>query len=238
MIIASNQPWFSDWNYGLLTWLSRYLPHSNTTDDLAVFLIFNPIISSWIFAACFYLLWTKNDDQQVRRRQYLIASFIAFCISCLVTLVVRPWIHWPAPVVNGHFRHLFPSYFWAYGNYNSFPSHSTLAYFGVAVGLWPLNRRLSTFLAGFVLLFISLPRVYAGGHYPIDVLFSCVLAIVTLLAVWRWAPIEGLQSRWLNDQKSFREVPNLLFFLWLFELGEGFRGLEFLAGVGRRLYMH
>lgn len=61
-----------------------------------------------------------------------------------------------------------PGYFWGNGTFNSFPSHATLAYFAVAAGLWSLNRRLGLTLALLVLGLVSLPRIYLGGHYPID----------------------------------------------------------------------
>jgi membrane-associated phospholipid phosphatase len=229
----SVDPWFSDWNHNLLRVLFRCVPHRAFTDDYCDLLIVNPLLSSWVFAACFYRSWTKDDEQQTRRRGYLARSVVAFGIAALVTLILRPWIHWPAPVLNPNFQPLYPRYLWGAGSRNCFPSHSTLAYFMMAVGFWPLNRRLSLWLSGMALFFISLPRVYVGGHYPIDVLFSCVLGVLVLVAVWR-CPIPVGVSNWWTAQKLQGAAWGVLFFLWAFELGEGFRGVELLVGVARR----
>jgi membrane-associated phospholipid phosphatase len=227
-------PWFSTWNYRLFQVLFRLLPHNAITDDYCDLLILTPVLSTWVFAACFYQYWTKNDEQQAWRRSYLVRAVVALGIAGFMTLVLRPWIHWPAPDLNPHFQLLFPPYLWGNGSKNCFPSHSTLAYFMMAAGFWPLNRRLSLWLSGMALFFISLPRVYEGGHYPVDVVFSCVLGVLVLVAVWRW-PVPASLSNWWTGRKSQGAMWDLIFFLWVFELGEGFRSLELLASVARRV---
>jgi membrane-associated phospholipid phosphatase len=227
----SLDPWFSSWNYELFRILFRHIPHSKATDDWSEALISNPALSTWVFSFCFYRFWTKNDSQKLERRRHLVSSVIALSFAVLITLVLRPWIHWPAPVLNANFQTLFPQYLWGNGNENCFPSHSTLVYFTIAVGFWPLSRRLSISLAVLTLAFVSLPRVYEGGHYPIDVVFSCGLTILTLVAIWRW-PIFTKVSNWLVESKRpANALQDLILFGWLFELAEGFHSIEFLAGV-------
>lgn len=228
-------PWFSSWNYDLLRILFTRIPHRKITDDFCELLISNPVLSSWVFAACFYRFWAKDDEQSRHRRGYLVSVVLGFGIAVVVTLILRPWIYWPAPVLNPNYQALFPRYLWGNGEENCFPSHSTLAYFTIGLGFWPLNRRLSCFLSVMALLLISFPRVYEGGHYPIDVLFSCFLAILVLVALWRSTFLVRV-SNWLAEPKAsvegFRDV---VFFLWVFELGEGFRGVDLLVKLARRI---
>jgi membrane-associated phospholipid phosphatase len=228
-------PWFSSWNYDVLQTLVTLLPHNRITDDCCQALLLNPLLSSWLFAACFYRYWIKDDEKKTWRQCHLLSAVVAFGFGGLITLIVRPWIHWPAPVLNPQFQSLFPRYLWGEGNDNCFPSHSTLAYFTIAGGFWPLNRRLSLWLSVLTLLLISLPRVYAGGHYPIDVIFSCFLAIVTLVAVWH-LPVLCNALQWRSNGKLGATFQDFMFFLWVFELGEGFRSLEFLVNAARRAF--
>jgi len=227
-------PWFSQWNYHLLQIFFRWVPHTAFADKYCDLFILDPLLSTWIFAACFYRFWTKDDEQTARRRQCLVQAVVAFGVAVVVTLLLRPWIHWPAPVLNPNFQPLFPRYLWGDGSENCFPSHSTLAYFMIAAGFWPLHRRLSALLAAMAFCFVSLPRVYAGGHYPIDVLFSCVLGILTLVAVWTLPA--SFTDRTLPTEGNFQGVAwDLVFFLWVFELGEGFRGTGLLLRAAQRL---
>jgi len=89
-------------------------------------------------------------------------------------------------------------------------------------------------LAAFALAAISFPRMYLGGHYPIDVLFSCGLGIAMLAATSCWRTPDSL-NHWLTREGTGTAIRDWLVFLWLFELGEGFRGVEFMAGLIREL---
>lgn len=214
-------PWFSAWNCRLLRLLFWAVPHRGRTDTVFDFLVFNHLATSWIFAACFYVLWAMEDSRQGWRRRRLLQVPVAFCVALLITLIVRPWISWPPPVLNPAFRPLYPSYFWSNSNPDSFPSHATLLYFVVAAGIWPLKKWLSVVLGVLVLLLISLPRIYVGGHYPIDVLASLLLVVLVLPLVWRW-PVPEPVSRWLVTQEPSRIIREVLVILWVFELGESF----------------
>lgn len=235
IVTFSAHPWFAPWNHQLLEALFRYIPQSEINDDRFETLIQNPILGTWIFAAVFYWLWSKDDEQLSARRLCLFRTLVAIGIAFLLTGVIRPWVDWPAPVLNPGFQPLFPHYLWGNGSWNCFPSHSTLAYFTLAAGLWPLKRVLSVSLCVLALAFVSLPRVYVGGHYPIDVLFSCVLGILVLLGVWRW-PVPASVSNWLMKRGPRTTLRDWMFFLWTFEVGEGFRGAEFLAAFARQLW--
>jgi len=237
--MAAN-PWFSSWNYGLFRILFGFIPHRDFTDNLCQVLISTPLLSTWVFAACCYRYWTKYDEPRdgelrARRRRYLVNAAAAFGIACLVTLVLRPWIHWPAPVLNPDYQPLFPRDLWGDGVANCFPSHSTLAYFMTAVGFWPLNRRLSLCLSGMALLLVSFPRVYVGGHYPIDVLFSCLLGILVLAAVWRSPLMASGPPKTVKRKGAGGLFREFVFFLWVFELGEGFRSVELLFSAVRHM---
>jgi membrane-associated phospholipid phosphatase len=235
MVTAMVGPWFSGWNYVLLKALFCSIPHSPNTDDWFGLLITYPFLGTWFFAVCFYLVWARDDEGQARRRSYLLRTVLAVGAAFLFTAVIRPWIRWPAPVLNPTFQTLFPRYLWGNDNTNCFPSHSTLAYFTVTMGFWPLKRGLSVLLSLLVLALVSMPRMYLGGHYPIDIVFSCALSLCALICVWQWH-LPNRVSEWLIRRGSGTTVRDCLFFLWTFELGEGFRGAEFVSGAVHRLF--
>jgi membrane-associated phospholipid phosphatase len=225
--LLSRDPWFCAWNYQLLRVLFQAIPHRTSIDRLFEFLIFDHLVSTWVFAAVFYSFWQIDDERREWRRCRLFQIVVAFAVAVLISLLLRPWIHWPAPVLNPHFQQLFPDYFWGKGSRDSFPSHATLLYFTVALGIWPLKRSLSAILCVLTLVLISFSRVYVGGHYPIDVLSSLVLAFVILVAVWRWR-IPTVVASWLAEPARNLGVRELLLVGWIFELGEEFGGITSL----------
>jgi undecaprenyl-diphosphatase len=224
-----NQNWLWKWNYHGFEILFRHVPPRPRTVDWFQFVITNPLLSTWIFAAASYYYWTKDDGQRTWRRARLVQTVVLLAVLTTITLILRPWVQWPAPNLNPQFEPLFPQYLWGSGNQNCFPSHSTLAYFTVAVGFYPLNRWLSLGLMLETLMLVSLPRIYVGGHYPIDVLFSCLMASGGFILMRHWWSRSYLLTA--ADKKPASILCETLFFLWVFELGEAFRGSELLAGA-------
>jgi membrane-associated phospholipid phosphatase len=193
-------------------------------DTAARFLAENPLVSSFIIAAIFYHYWQIGDERTLWRRRHLIGIIVACVIAVSVTGIIRPWLHWPSPSRAEGFRDLFPAYLWGTGNENSFPSHSTLVYILVAFGFWPLSRTISILSAVFVLVCVSLPRIYVGGHYPIDVLATLPLAVAVLLPVSLWAADSELANT-LVRLFSAGGWAGFILFGWFFELAEGFGSL-------------
>lgn len=82
---------------------------------------------------------------------------------------------------------------------------------------------------------MSVPRIYLGGHYPIDVAASMVLAIAAVTLIQQYQLPDAI-AEWLVRRGSGTAVREFLFIFWIFELGEGFRGsLSFLMKVKRLL---
>ena len=228
-------PWFPDWNYGVLQTLFAVLPHKNFVDASFEFIDRNRLVSTWPFAVAFYLFWRIEDARTESRRARLLQIIVAFAIAVAISFAVRPWIGWPAPALQPRFRALYPKYFWGDGTNDSFPSHSTLTYFLIAMGLWPLSKRISIILCLLVVPLVIAPRLYVGGHYPIDVVASLVLVVPVVLLVWQWrvpARIAGMLSP-SGARPLLRET---LVLLWVFELAQEFGGVEGILG-GLRHYL-
>lgn len=213
---------FREWDHLVLTLLFRLFPHTDPRMNFAEFFIYNPLASSWIFAAVFYFYWRSQDQHTPQRRSRLLEIVLSCLLGASVTLLLRPWLGAPSPARNPDFQGLFPQYLWGRGTANSFPSHATLVYFLVAAGLWPLSRKWSAALCAWVVLAISIPRIYLGGHYPTDVLCSIILAL-GFLWVARRAGATPRGAKIFGRIAAGGQWTELVLFLWLFELAEGFR---------------
>jgi undecaprenyl-diphosphatase len=217
------EPWLADWNRAVMEALFHVLPHSGARVNVAEFLTLNPLVSTLPFAAVFYLQWRIEDERTIWRRSRLLEVIVAFAAGMAFSLILRIWISWPAPTLSPVFREMFPDYIWGLGNLNSFPSHSTLAYTLAGAGMYSIRKRLGVLMFLFVLAAISFPRVYIGGHYPIDVVVSLALAFACLWAARRVGRIASVQA-WLERMAAGNGRVELFVFLWLFEMAEGFRG--------------
>lgn len=234
---AAPAPWFPSWNYALLKTFFSALPHTKLSLAIAYVFVRNPITSVWVFAAAFFYYWRVQDAETALRRRRLVAVAISCIAAVLATGLFRPWVGWPAPTRSPDFHVLYPVALWGAGTRNCFPSHSTLVYLTVAMGMLEFNRRLGVFLIGFTFLTVSMPRIYVGGHYPIDVVASAVLAGVVYLGV-RGISQHPLVANVLTTAASSSRWTDLLLLLWLCELGEGFRATETTASEVLRVVRH
>jgi len=230
-------PWFFAFNHWFLAGLVRFFPLTDPHMNLAEFFMHNRLVSGFVFSAAVYYFWSLRDERTEWRRARIIEAITACLAAVAVTLAVRPFIGTLPPCRTPGFQELFPQYLWRFGSGNSFPSHSTLVYFVIAAGLWPLSRKCSAILCAWVLLAISLPRVYVGGHYPTDVVASVVIAIAFLWIAWR-AGESRLGIRLLDRVASAGSWIEVAMFFWLFELGEGFRSAGELAMWVIRKVLH
>jgi len=225
----TSDPFLADWNFQVLKLLFLRFPHDGMRDTMAQFLASNALASTWIYAVVFYIYWRIEDDRTIWRRTRLFEIFVAFCLATLATLLFRPWVGWPAPTLVSRFQQLYPKSFWNTGNPNCFPSHSTLAYLLVAAGFWSFRRWLSLLLIVWVFLLISIPRIYVGGHYPVDVIGSIILAAAAAWAA-RLICARPQVALWLTRTVSKGLPVETFLFLWLFELGNGFRWSYWILG--------
>lgn len=221
-LVASPEPWFAEWNHAVLEHLFRILPFTWLRITIAEIFNYNSLASTWVFAIVFYLYWRREDERTLWRRTRLVEGTIACWFVVLATLPMRPLISWPSPTRVPFFQDLYPSHLGTVGTPDSFPSDSTLVYLTVAIGFAPLSRKACASLIAFTLLAISFPRIYLGGHYPIDVLASIIMAVVAAILVRLWGARSGM-SRFLEWAATRGRVTEFFVFAWLFELGEGFR---------------
>lgn len=214
--------WFREWDHLVLSLLFRLFPHTDPRMNFAEFFIYNPLAGYWIFAAAFYFYWRLQDQHTPQRRSSLLEIVFACVLGASVTLFLRPWLGAPSPARNPDFQGLFPRYLWGRGASNSFPSHATLIYLLIAAGIWPFSKRWSAALGAWVILAISIPRIYMGGHYPTDILCSIVFAFGFLWVAKR-AGATRCGAEVLGRIAGGGQWTELILFLWLFELAEGFR---------------
>ncbi len=62
--------------------------------------------------------------------------------------------------------------------WNSFPSDTATFFFALAFGLWRLSRPLGVFATVYTVVWVSLPRLYLGLHYPSDILAGALLGVL------------------------------------------------------------
>lgn len=143
-------------------------------DRLAIFFA---VYSGYILIAVLIYLWFVYR----RSRRFIIASLIATIISRgVLTTVIRFFYHHPRPFDVMSVHQLISESGW------SFPSGHAAFFFALSVPIFWYNKKL-----GFVFfatsVFMGLARIYAGVHWPVDVVGGAILgALVGYLTCFLW----------------------------------------------------
>ena len=126
-------------------------------------------------------LWFAGSDMLTRQR-YQIGLFVALTSMALSSLAVYI-INWqyfrPRPFVDHDVTLLFYQ-----PTDSSFPANSMAATFGIAAAVWGVNRRIGTVLLIAATLY-GFARVYAGVHYPLDIVAGALIAVVITFLVFK-----------------------------------------------------
>ena len=136
-------------------------------------------------------LWFAGADagERTKHQKGILAALASMALSSWSVYAINGVYQRPRPFVDNDIAVLF-----YYPTDPSFPSNSAAATFALAAAVWVVNRKVgAVMLAAAAALGFS--RVYAGVHYPLDVLVGSGIGVVIALLVHRLrALLEPLPS--------------------------------------------
>ena len=138
-----------------------------------------------VYAALVVVLWLVTRPGEERRWKFAaIAATGSAGLALLINQIIAAFWHRPRPY-ESH-----PAvYHLSHSHDPSFPSDHASAAFGIAFGIYFVDRRIGRlFLV--VAALIAAGRVVVGAHYLTDVLASVVVgAVAAALVVWLGRPL-------------------------------------------------
>jgi len=134
-----------------------------------------------------WYFWFRDTDPTSDTRRIIIATLIGCMVSVLIARVAndigpyqpRPFAN-PALPLHAYIG-LPPRETQALFLWSSFPSDHAALFFSLATGIFLLSRAIGAFAFLFVLIFVALPRVYLGLHYPTDILAGGLLGVACVV---------------------------------------------------------
>ncbi len=183
------------------------------------------LLRGGIALAAFWALWLRPAEDEVQRRETLMAVLIAAMLSVLVArglslllpFRVRPMF---APGIDYHAPLGADAFNYDLEDWSSFPSDNAAFFFAWITGFWLFSRRLAIVFGLFSAVFVVLPRTYFGFHYPGDLLVGALIGIAITLALTRAPSLAA--SPLLAVKRRSPVYFNALMFLLTFEAGNLF----------------
>ncbi|HEX4270443.1 MAG TPA: phosphatase PAP2 family protein [Rhizomicrobium sp.] len=143
------------------------------------------LVNGGVMMAAYWWLWFERRGSKSERQRGIlilmaISSFIALFLARGLAdiLPFRPRPMFAGIPYNQPSMHIFSNY----ENWSSFPSDHAAMYFALSFGVFLLWRSLGTVLMIYSLVWICLPRVYLGLHYPGDIAAGAAIGILVASA--------------------------------------------------------
>lgn len=128
----------------------------------------------WLIAALLLVFWFKGNQRST------VYSVLTVILALVFGQIISHIYPHPRPfTVEATVHQLIP-----HAPDNSFPSDHALGTFALAFAIWRSNRRWG---AGLLVLAIitGLGRIYAGVHYPADIVGGAIVALLAAFLVIR-----------------------------------------------------
>lgn len=160
----------------------------------------------------YWWFWFAGDgERRARRRRVIVAALLGtFCALVLARFMATmlPYRLRPMNELGIGFQPPSLPIVMTLENWSSFPSDTASLFFALSFGVLRLSRPLGAALMACSAIWICLPRIYLGIHYPSDILAGALLGIVAAwgaitamearggaLARWVMAPLSAFEER-------------------------------------------
>jgi undecaprenyl-diphosphatase len=142
------------------------------------------LLKGGVMVAPIWWAWFRPNVDKDDTRQHLICAIVA----CLVALVIArglaimlPFRARPMTVAALHFQRPYGSDDGGLIDWSSFPSDHAAVFFSLAMSIFFVWRTSGIAALFYVFLFIAMPRLYLGFHYPTDIVEGALIGIVLAL---------------------------------------------------------
>ena len=143
------------------------------------------VVSDYMVPAAMALvlvgLWFAGRDGATRQKYQIgvLAALSSMALSSGTVFAINALYFRPRPFVDLEVSMLFYQ-----PTDSSFPSNPAAATFAIAAAVWGVDRRVGTALFAVAAAY-GFARVYAGVHYPLDIVASALIAVVVTYLVFR-----------------------------------------------------
>lgn len=177
----------------LFLWINGLAGRVGPVDEVAQLLVSDYLVPVGLTLVLVGLWFTGEGLARQRRQIGVYVAVASMALSSLVVMIVNSMYARPRPFdgIDGHevtvlfYQPTDPS----------FPSNPAAATFGMAAGIWGVNRPVGSLMLGASALF-AFSRVYSGVHYPSDVMAGALIGCVVAFLVFQVKKLLGPLPEW------------------------------------------
>jgi undecaprenyl-diphosphatase len=221
-------------DYGIVQFVNSMAHRSGTMDLVVVSILSTNLLKGVIPITMLYWAWFQKNQDQARSRTIFTGTLVAAIVALSIGRLLQLFLPFrPRPLYNPALSLQAPEFLAnnILEDWSSMPSDTAMLFAALTLGIWMISRPLGVLSLLHLIVFVVFAKLYAGLHYPSDLLVGAVLGFGT-----SWQVLQSsVPERLYNFLKQWQaKVPGLFysgFFLVTFELANMFEDVRSLADV-------
>ncbi|MDR3412131.1 MAG: phosphatase PAP2 family protein [Formivibrio sp.] len=175
--------WNNYLNIPVMSWLGQFTAVSAPLNQIVHYMAGSHLLKGLPMMGMLWFYWLKENKDTTNTRRIIIATLIGTLFAVLIARATNTFgPYQPRPFSNPELLYHFyaglpPRETQALYLWSSFPSDHAALFYSLATGIFLISRSVGSFLFVYVTIFIALPRIYLGLHYPTDILAGGILAV-------------------------------------------------------------
>jgi undecaprenyl-diphosphatase len=215
----------------ILLFCNQLAGRSSGFDGLVMFVSHNGLVKGGPYAALWWWHWFRNPASRPR----VVAASAAAVAAIFVARVLATVLPFRARPFDSSDLTLHPTAFQSQVHtlgWSAFPSDHAAFFFALATGFLLISRRTGIAALLHAAVFICLPRVYLGIHYPSDLAAGAAIGAAAAWVANRERVVRLLTTPWLASAENAPAWFYAAAFLFTYQMAEVFdQGLELLAAI-------
>jgi undecaprenyl-diphosphatase len=207
-LFSSARTEMNSFDSSIISFLNGFAHHFQSFDTFVIMLSKNDLLKGGAVVALVWWAWFRPSINRNDNRHYLLCGIIACVLSVGVarTLAhVLPYRERPLRTPAVHFQKPYGTDDQYLINWSAFPSDHAAIFFALAMAILFTWRAAGIVALCHVLVFICLPRIYLGFHYPTDILAGAAIGIA-IASLSRFLVVREAVARfavpWLKDSPA------------------------------------
>lgn len=186
--------------------LNQFARSAPSIDVMIVFVTGSYLFKGGVMMTFLWWGWFRKSPQQERQQQLLMSVLFA----ALATLIAARLLAWALPYRARPMHDMAVDMVLPIGmppamltGWSSFPSDHAALFGCLAGGMFLVSTRAGWLATAYCIVFIMLPRVYSGLHYPSDLLAGYLLGSVLVWSASREAVMQAIVRpvyHWFADR--------------------------------------
>lgn len=216
----------------IISFINNFVHRWFALDATVALIATNTLFSGGAIAAMIWWAWFRPNTNQYAAREFLSCGMFTAFLSVLVARTLAGLLPYRERPIHRPELHLRTPYLFNEStiiHWSSFPSDHAAMFCALALSIYFVSRRAGIAAFCYVFLFISIPRLYMGFHYPTDIVVGSLIGV----GAASLSQIESLRRAFTRPVMQWMErSPGLFyagFFVVTFQIAITFASFRHIA---------